>query len=109
MPGVSGNPGGRPKGIVAATTAVVGDGRMLLEALLSIVLSEGANDADRIAAARELLDRRHGKAPAFGMIHTDGGSPAQAQLDAALLALLGEMRGEPAEVDGVAERVQPNA
>jgi hypothetical protein len=87
----------------------VGDGRVLLEALLSIVLSEGANDADRIAAARELLDRRYGKAPAFGMIHTDGGSPAQAQLDAAILALLREMRGEPADVDGTAERIDQPA
>jgi hypothetical protein len=39
------------------------------------------------------------------MLHTEGGSPAQAQLDAAIAAMLQEMRGDPPDVDGAAERV----
>jgi hypothetical protein len=44
------------------------------------------------------------------MIHTEGSSPAQAQLDAAIAAMLQEMRGDPPDVDGAAERVdEPSA
>jgi hypothetical protein len=90
--------------VVAAVKAEVGDGATLFAILHQIALNEAAKDADRIAAARELLDRRYGKAPAFGMIHTEGGSPAQAQLDAAITAMLQEMRGDPPDVDGAATR-----
>jgi hypothetical protein len=55
--GVSGNPGGRPKGI-AAKAREHGDAALQ-------VLSDALADADprtRIAAAKEILDRGYGKA-----------------------------------------------
>lgn len=54
--GVSGNPGGRPKGI-AAKAKEHGDKALK-------VLSEALDDSDpkvRIAAAKEILDRAYGK------------------------------------------------
>lgn len=56
QPGVSGNPGGRPKGIAAKA-------REHTDKALD-VLVEGMADADsrvRVAAAREILDRGWGK------------------------------------------------
>jgi hypothetical protein len=56
QPGVSGNPGGRPKGIAALA-------RQHTDKALE-VLSTALDDADgriRVAAAKELLDRGYGK------------------------------------------------
>lgn len=56
QPGVSGNPGGRPKGIAAKAREHTG---RAVE-----VLVEGLEDPDtkvRIIAAKELLDRGYGK------------------------------------------------
>lgn len=56
QPGVSGNPGGRPKGIAALA-------RQHTDKALE-VLSSALDDADgriRVAAAKELLDRGYGK------------------------------------------------
>lgn len=56
QPGVSGNPGGRPKGIAAKA-------REHTERAVEVLVA-GMEDDDarvRIAAARELLDRGYGK------------------------------------------------
>lgn len=60
MPGQSGNPGGRPKGIAAIA-------RQHTDKAVDVLVA--AMDEDdprvRVAAAREILDRGYGKAPVF--------------------------------------------
>ena len=75
-PGVSGNPGGRPKGVARTVREVCGGSPLLLaQGLLAIAQDPKARDRDRIAAYRELLDRGWGKAPAFASI--EGGDPLE--------------------------------
>jgi hypothetical protein len=60
LPGQSGNPGGRPKGIAARA-------REHTDKAIE-VLVDGMNSDDervQIAAAKEILDRGYGKAPVF--------------------------------------------
>ena len=60
LPGQSGNPGGRPKGIAAIA-------RQHTDKAVDVLVS--AMDEDdprvRVAAAKEILDRGYGKAPVF--------------------------------------------
>jgi hypothetical protein len=66
VPGQSGNPGGRPKGIARTVREVCGGSPLrLAQGLLEIAEDPKARDRDRIAAYSELLDRGWGKAPAF--------------------------------------------
>lgn len=59
-PGVSGNPGGRPKGVAKTVRERTNEGEDLVEVLLGIVAS--GSDRDKISAAQILLDRGWGKA-----------------------------------------------
>jgi hypothetical protein len=53
-----------------------------------------ARDRDRIAAARELLDRGWGKAPAFASI--EGGDPLEYdEVSEAIQGLIAELRAVP--------------
>jgi hypothetical protein len=64
--GVSGNPGGRPKGFAKATRELVGEeGMKLVEFWLSIMEDPMRRDSDRLEASRLLADRGWGKAAAF--------------------------------------------
>lgn len=56
QPGVSGNPGGRPKGIAALARQHTDKAMEVLSAAL-----EDEDARIRVAAARELLDRGYGK------------------------------------------------
>ena len=63
-PGVSGNPGGRPKGLSRRVREFVGDdGHEIAEFMFSVMNDERARTADRIEAAKWLADRGFGKAP----------------------------------------------
>jgi hypothetical protein len=63
-PGVSGNPGGRPKGLSRRVRELVGDdGHEIAEFMVSVMTDERARNADRIEAAKWLADRGFGKAP----------------------------------------------
>jgi hypothetical protein len=68
--GVSGNPGGRPKGQAelskSARTLVGEGGEALIQIWWSIANDPMRRDADRLRASELLADRGWGKAPAFG-------------------------------------------
>ena len=65
-PGQSGNPGGRPKGVARAfRDALGGPPAVFAQVLLEIAIDPTARNADRITAAREILDRGWGKAVGF--------------------------------------------
>jgi hypothetical protein len=52
--GVSGNPGGRPRGLVRLIREQTGDGLEVAEFMLEVLRDENAARRDRIAAARWL-------------------------------------------------------
>ena len=63
-PGVSGNPGGRPKGLSRRVRELVGeDGEAIAEYMLSVMHDERARTADRIEAGKWLANRGFGTAP----------------------------------------------
>jgi hypothetical protein len=62
-PGVSGNPGGRPKGLSRRVRELVGEnGEAIAEYMHSVMNDERARTADRLEAAKWLADRGFGKA-----------------------------------------------
>jgi hypothetical protein len=70
--GVSGNPGGRPKGLARATRNLVGeDGEALIQIWWSIANDPMRRDADRLRASELLADRGWGKAPALEPLEGD--------------------------------------
>jgi hypothetical protein len=76
LPGQSGNPGGRPKGVARTVREVCGGSPLrLAQGLLEIAEDPKARPRDRIAAYSELLDRGWGKAPAFAAV--EGSDPLE--------------------------------
>ena len=60
--GKSGNPGGRPKGAIADLQREMREHAPLAMAtLVEICTNKGAKNSDRVAAAREILDRGFGR------------------------------------------------
>jgi Family of unknown function (DUF5681) len=59
--GVSGNPGGRPKGLVRRIREETSDGEELVDYMLAVFRDENGSRRDRIAAATWLSDRGFGK------------------------------------------------
>ena len=63
-PGVSGNPGGRPKGLSRRVRELGGeDGEAIAKYMLSVMNDERARTADRIEAGKWLANRGFGTAP----------------------------------------------
>ena len=63
MPGVSGNPGGRPKGLSRRVRELVGDdGHAIADFMFRVLSDETERTADRMEAAKWLADRGFGKA-----------------------------------------------
>jgi hypothetical protein len=59
---VSGNPGGRPRGLARASRELLGgDGEAIPRLWLSIMNDENAKTSDRLEASRLLADRGWGK------------------------------------------------
>jgi len=59
---VSGNPTGRPRGLVSKIKEAVGeDGVKLVSAVVGVLDDPGATNRDRLAAAEWLSDRAFGK------------------------------------------------
>ena len=79
--------GGRPKGLARAIRDMVGDDPdRVTNVLFDILEDPTARNADRIAAAREILDRGWGKAPTHAPI--EGGDPLErSELDIAIRAI----------------------
>jgi hypothetical protein len=70
--GVSGNPGGRPKGLAKATRELVGeDGMALAQLWWDIARDETRRDSHRLEASRLLADRGWGKAGNFEPVEGD--------------------------------------
>jgi arylamine N-acetyltransferase len=82
LKGQSGNPGGRPKGLVAAIREKTQDGAQLVELMLRAFHGEerGARLRDRMEAATWLADRGFGK-PVQAMAHAAADSEALIALD----------------------------
>jgi hypothetical protein len=67
--GVSGNPGGRPKGLARAARELVGeDGMALVQLWWDIARDETRRDSDQLEASRLLAERGWGKTPTFAAI-----------------------------------------
>ena len=63
MPGQSGNPGGRPKGLSRRVRELVGDdGHEIAEFMFGVLSNKTERTADRMEAAKWLADRGFGKA-----------------------------------------------
>ena len=61
-PGVSGNPGGRPKGLARRVRELVGnDGEAIAAFMFELMTDPTARNADRIEAAKWLGDRGFGR------------------------------------------------
>ena len=62
-PGVSGNPGGRPKGLGRRVRELVGDdGDAIVQFMVAVMRDQRQRTRDRLEAARWLTDRGFGKA-----------------------------------------------
>ena len=74
-PGVSGNPGGRAKGLAAKVRAATKDGDMLVKFMVEVFngTPEGCTNRDRVDAAKWLGERGWGKAAQPVTGDEDGG------------------------------------
>lgn len=62
VPGISGNPGGRPKGLSRRVRELVGeDGEAIAEYMFFVMSDDKARTADRLEAAKWLADRGFGR------------------------------------------------
>jgi hypothetical protein len=59
--GVSGNPGGRPRGLVRRIREQTRDGEELVDYMLAVFRDETASTRDRVAAGTWLADRGFGR------------------------------------------------
>ncbi len=75
-PGVSGNPGGRPKGVASYVREQTQDGREIVDYLLRYVRGEtDCGHRERLEAVKILFDRGFGRAPEISLTATvDAGS-----------------------------------
>ena len=62
-PGESGNPGGRPRAVVAIRELVQAKGPDLVERLMTMALADNTEDRVRIECIKVLLDRGYGRPP----------------------------------------------
>lgn len=90
LPGKSGNPSGKPKGIAAKARELIGDDPTeLLEVFLEIAYDPKAKPGDRKAAAEALLDRAYGRVPSYAPI--DGEDPLDLSVLSDLHGLIDEL------------------
>lgn len=82
---------GRPKGLARRIREMVGDDpARIANVLFDILEDTRAKDSDRIAAAREILDRGWGKAPSYAPI--EGSDPLEeSELDKAIREIVTQL------------------
>lgn len=91
-PGVSGNPGGRPKGLTRRVRELVGDdGAAIAEYMVAVMGDGSQRTADRMEAAKWLADRGFGRSPQFDEAASRGW-PDEHQLDRLTLEELTTLR-----------------
>jgi Family of unknown function (DUF5681) len=98
--GVSGNPGGRPKGLAKATKALIGeDGMALVELWWDIARDETRRDRDRLDASKLLADRGWGKVavyePQEDPFDLEDVEAAAEEFRKSVLRLAGEVEPDP--------------
>ena len=86
-----GRAGGRPKGLARRIREMVGDDpTRIADVLFDILEDPTARNADRINAAREIMDRGWGKAPTHAPV--EGGDPLErSELDQAIMAIADQL------------------
>ena len=75
MPGQSGNPGGRPKGLARRIREQTQDGAEIVDFMLAMFRDPAASARDRREAAEWLTDHGFGKATQSLELTGDGGGP----------------------------------
>jgi hypothetical protein len=95
-PGVSGNPGGRPRGLVAAIRQATEDGGELVAFMVRVFRGQEpkATLRDRVAAATWLADRCFGRPPQAVSVALDSGQEARELQEARVRALLERLPSE---------------
>jgi hypothetical protein len=83
--GVSGNPGGRPKGLVRRIREETNDGEELVEYMLGVFRDPAAPRRDRTAAATWLADRGFGR-PTQTVLNTPAAPQVSSREDVRSLA-----------------------
>ena len=96
-PGVSGNPGGRPKGLARRVRELVGDdGQRLAEVFLAVLDDPASSVRERMEAATWLADRGWGRPTT--VVSGEGDAPLQIVVRSMLAAAQIEVGAEPAEL-----------
>jgi hypothetical protein len=90
-PGESGNPGGRPRKLTELREAAQAHSGAAIATLAEIMANRRAPARDRIAAARELLDRGFGRAPTSIELSGPNGEPLDLTGEDKLLATLRQL------------------
>lgn len=97
QPGKSGNPGGRPKGLMQYVRKQTKDGKEIADFMLSIMRRSGEFEHGRIPldmrmdAAMWLAERGFGKVPQQTELTGAGGGPLEVNVTAARQELLAEV------------------
>jgi hypothetical protein len=99
--GVSGNPGGRPKGLVRRIREETGDGEELVDYMLRVFRAESESTKTRVEAASWLADRGFGRPQQTTLVGTADAqasvSPYADLSDEELEERLAQLRAVPDE------------
>ena len=114
-PGVSGNPGGRPKGIAAKARELCGDeGEKLILFWLKTMTSAKQPMQSRLKASELLAERGYGKAPSFVPIGEEDPLGLKEDIDRGIdsimdeLAVRRQVKAVRPSPNGSVEKTSPN-
>lgn len=92
-PGMSGNPGGRPRGLARMTREKLGDdGDVLVDFWIGVMGDSGVKLQDRLTASKLLAERGWGRPTAVMASTTFGYKVDEEKLNAEIQELLDSMR-----------------